>query len=217
VGVIAGAAAGLGGAGVDGLDADAAVAAVVAARWAQAAALAVEAAALCRLVAVYSECGRRLLTDPADGHLVVQAVRSYRPTAAMRAFVLARAGGVCASRGCTARHGLQIDHDEPYPAGPTSASNTVPLHQPHHDGKTCGAWRHRLDPRTGVLRQVSPLGRVYSTRALAPLGGVLGAPPGRVDEAALLAEDLARRPDPPPEPPPGPEEEATHPPDPALT
>jgi hypothetical protein len=84
---------------------------------------------------------RRLLTDPADGHLV------------------------CASRGCTARHGLQIDHDVPYPQGPTSATNNVPLHQPHHDGKTCGAWAHVLDPDTGALRQVSPLGRCYTTRA----------------------------------------------------
>lgn len=57
--LIAGAAAALGGAGVDFLDADAALEAVAAARWAQAAALAVEAAALCRLVAAYPECGLR--------------------------------------------------------------------------------------------------------------------------------------------------------------
>jgi hypothetical protein len=57
---------------------------------------------------------------------------------------------------------------------------------------------HVLDPDTGTLHQVSPLGRSYATRALAPLGGVLGGRPGRLDEAALLAEDLARRPDPPP-------------------
>ena len=59
VGVVAGVAAALGGAGVELLHADAAVEAVVAARWAQAAALGVEAAALCRLVAVYPGCGLR--------------------------------------------------------------------------------------------------------------------------------------------------------------
>ena len=111
-----------------------------------------------------------VLTDPADGHLLTAPIRSYRPTAAVREFVLARAGGTCASRGCTARHGLQIDHDTPWPAGPTGAGNTLPLHQPHHDAKTCGAWCHRLHPDTGALTQTTPLGRSYTTVPLPPLG-----------------------------------------------
>jgi hypothetical protein len=44
---------------VDAVDTDTALGAVLAARWAQAAAMAVEAAALCRLVAAYPECGLR--------------------------------------------------------------------------------------------------------------------------------------------------------------
>jgi hypothetical protein len=56
-------------------------------------------------------------------------------------------------------------------------------------GRRVGRGGTGWTPVTGALRQVSPLGRVYSTRALAPLGGVLGGPPGRVDEAALLAEE----------------------------
>jgi hypothetical protein len=49
----------LGEASVDAVDVDTALGAVLAARWAQAAAMAVEAAALCRLVAAYPECGLR--------------------------------------------------------------------------------------------------------------------------------------------------------------
>ncbi|HEU4489689.1 MAG TPA: hypothetical protein VFR74_02360 [Jiangellales bacterium] len=113
---------------------------------------------------------RRLLTDPADGHLLTAPIRAYRPTAAVRAFVPARAGGVCAARGCTARHDLQLDHDTPWPAGPTGAGNTVPLHQPHHDAKTCGVRCHRLHPDSGALTQTSPLGRSYTTVPLPPLG-----------------------------------------------
>jgi hypothetical protein len=127
-------------------------------------------ASVARELAASASTWRRLLTDPVDGHLVTQAIRSYRPTAAVREFVLARAGGVCASRGCTARHGLQIDHDIPWPHGPTSAGNNLPLHQPHHDAKTCGAWCHRLHGDSGGLTQTSPLGRTYTTTPLPPLG-----------------------------------------------
>jgi hypothetical protein len=127
-------------------------------------------ASVARELAAAADTWRRLLTDPVDGHLLTAPIRTYRPTAAVRAFVLARAGGMCAARGCTARHGLQIDHDTPWPAGPTGAGNNLPLHQPHHDAKTCGAWCHRLHPDTGALTQTSPLGRSYATTPLPPLG-----------------------------------------------
>ncbi|HSK54101.1 MAG TPA: DUF222 domain-containing protein, partial [Jiangellales bacterium] len=110
-------------------------------------------ASVARELAAAASTWRRLLTDPVDGHLITQTIRTYRPTAAVREFVLARAGGVCAWRGCTARHGLQIDHDIPWPHGPTGAGNNLPLHQPHHDAKTCGAWCHRLNGATGGLTQ----------------------------------------------------------------
>ncbi|HSK56335.1 MAG TPA: hypothetical protein VK908_13840, partial [Jiangellales bacterium] len=63
-----------------------------------------------------------------------------------------------------------IDHDIPWPHGPTGAGNNLPLHQPHHDAKTCGAWCHRLNGATGGLTQTSPLGRTYTTTPLPPLG-----------------------------------------------
>ncbi|HSK25965.1 MAG TPA: HNH endonuclease, partial [Jiangellales bacterium] len=115
-------------------------------------------AAVARELAASARVWQRLLTDPVDGHLVTQAIRCYRPDAAIAAFVRAR-GGVCAARGCTARHGLQIDHDTPWPHGPTSAGNMVLRHGSHHQPKTDRIWRHRLDPDTGALSQISPLGR----------------------------------------------------------
>ncbi|HSK55783.1 MAG TPA: HNH endonuclease signature motif containing protein, partial [Jiangellales bacterium] len=146
-------------------------------------------ASVARQLAAAASTWRRLLTDPVDGHLITAPIRSYRPTAAVREFVLARAGGVCAARGCTARHGLQIDHDIPWPHGPTGAGNNLPLHQPHHDAKTCGAWCHRLHGESGALTQTSPLGRTYTTTPLPPLGEL---PVPAPDLTALVRARLHR-------------------------
>jgi hypothetical protein len=111
---------------------------------------------------------RRLLTDPADGHLVTQQVRSYRPTQAMRDYVLARTGGVCSARGCGNRRGVQIDHVDAFPHGPTSGTNLDPECTPDHNGKTHGRWQHAL--HVGGLAQTSPLGRHYLTCPTPPVG-----------------------------------------------
>jgi hypothetical protein len=78
---------------------------------------------------------RRILTDLVDGHVVTQHIKTYRPSAAMRRFVLTRTGGVCSARGCGARHGLQLDHVIPSPDGPTSVTNFAPQCPPDHNGK----------------------------------------------------------------------------------
>jgi hypothetical protein len=72
-------------------------------------------ASLARQLMAQASGWRRLLTDPIDGHLVTQQIKTYRPSAAMRRFVLARSGGVCSARGCGARHDLQLDHVIPFP------------------------------------------------------------------------------------------------------
>jgi hypothetical protein len=110
---------------------------------------------------------RRLLSDPADGHLITQVVRSYRPTQAMRDYVLARTGGVCSARGCGNRRGVQIDHVDAFPHGPTSGTNLDPECTPDHNGKTHGRWVHAL--LRGGLAQTSPLGRHYLTRPTPPV------------------------------------------------
>ena len=119
-------------------------------------------AELAREVAALAPVWHRLLTDPVDAHLVVQDVKTYRPTAAQRRFLLAR-DPHCQSRGCTARRGLQHDHVTPHPTGATSVTNLVALCPACHNLKTHRTWHHHLDPDTATLTQTSPLGRSYRT------------------------------------------------------
>ncbi|HET6920825.1 MAG TPA: HNH endonuclease signature motif containing protein, partial [Jiangellaceae bacterium] len=169
-------------------------------------------ASLARELMAQAAGWRRLLTDPVDGHLVTQQIKTYRPSAAMRRFVLARSGGVCSARGCGARHDLQLDHVIPFPDGPTSASNFVPQCPPDHNGKTHAGWVHVLDPESGALTQTSPLGRRYTTVPTPPVAAT-----GRRAQPARHTRDPAE-PDPiyfpTGEPPPDPADDETAPPDP---
>ena len=169
-------------------------------------------ASVAREMMAQASVWRRLLTDPVDGHVVTQHIKTYRPTEAMRRFVHTRSGGVCSSRGCGHRHNLQADHVTPFPAGPTSVHNLAPLCPGDHNGKTHAGWVHVLDPDTGELTQTSPLGRSYRTTPTPP-----------VTSTGLHADlpDLrARFPDfpddalfPTGEPPPEPADDETAPPD----
>jgi hypothetical protein len=169
-------------------------------------------ASLARQLMAQASGWRRLLTDPIDGHLVTQQIKTYRPSAAMRRFVLARSGGVCSARGCGARHDLQLDHVIPFPDGPTSASNFVPQCPPDHNGKTHAGWVHVLDPESGALTQTSPLGRRYTTMPTPPVAAT-----GRRARPARHTRDPVE-PDPiyfpTGEPPPDPADDETAPPDP---
>jgi hypothetical protein len=176
-------------------------------------------ASVARDLIAQAAISQRLLTDPVDGHVVVQDVKTYRPTEAMRRFVRARTGGVCAGRGCGHRHHLQADHVTPWPAGPTGVANLAPLCPADHNGKTHTDWAHALDPDTGALTQTSPLGRTYTTGPAPPPG-----PTGRQADPSRLRPDLISPDDlhefddkdgifPTGEPPPEPGEEDTAPPD----
>jgi hypothetical protein len=169
-------------------------------------------ASVARLLMAQAALWERLLTDPVDGHLVTQDVKRYRPTTAMRRFLLTRAGGVCSARGCGARHDLQLDHLIPAPDGLTSVVNLAPLCPGDHNGKTHGGWAHTLDPDTGALTQTSPLGRTYTTaptRPVAPTG--LRADPPRHRPVPIEFDDECFFPT--GEPPPEPADEQTAPPD----
>ena len=131
-------------------------------------------ASLARQLMAHASVWRRLLTDPVDGHLVSQDVKSYRPTEAMRRFLHARTGGICSSRGCGHQQHLQADHLTPWPDGPTNVTNLTPLCPGDHNAKTHGGWTHALDPESGALTQTSPLGRTYTTGPSPP-----PAPTGR--------------------------------------
>ncbi|HSK54819.1 MAG TPA: hypothetical protein VK908_06155, partial [Jiangellales bacterium] len=93
---VAAAAAGLGAARPDGCDADAAMGVVLAARWAQAAAVAVEADALARLEACYPEGGLRG-RDPEQAAVVFEVMAALgcsQRSAANRLGFAARLGGL---------------------------------------------------------------------------------------------------------------------------
>jgi HNH endonuclease len=136
-------------------------------------------ASVARLLMAQAALWERLLTDPVDGHLVAQDIKRYRPTAAMRRFLRARAGGVCAARGCGHRYDLQLDHLIPAPDGPTTVDNLAPLCPGDHNAKTHGGWAHTLDPHSGSLTQISPLGRRYTTAPTPPVAptGLRADPP----------------------------------------
>ncbi len=169
-------------------------------------------ASVAREMMAQASVWRRLLTDPVDGHLVTQHIKTYRPTTAMRRFVHTRTGGVCAARGCGHRHGLQADHVVPAPGGPTSVDNLAPLCPGDHNGKTHAGWAHTLDPHTGALTQTSPLGRTYTTAATPPVAptGIRGDPPHERFLPVDLDDDYFF---PTGEPPPEPAEDESAPPD----
>ena len=88
----------------------------------------------------------------------------YRPGARLDRFLRAR-DRRCRFPGCRARvpRGGELDHDRPYPDGPTSAANLAGYCTPHHRGKhQAPGWRHELAP-DGTLTVTTPTGLVAVT------------------------------------------------------
>ncbi|MCW2751308.1 MAG: hypothetical protein JWR83_2418 [Aeromicrobium sp.] len=86
----------------------------------------------------------RLLTDPL-GHILDVAELGRFPSARLRITVQAR-DGTCSVPTCS-RPAMEcdLDHEEPYPRGPTSGDNLRPLCRKHHRMKT------RLNDDFGLL------------------------------------------------------------------
>ena len=96
--------------------------------------------------------GRRGLgpPGPTDG---------YRPSGPLDRWVRAR-DRRCRFPGCRRRvpRGGELDHDRPYPLGPTSAANLTGYCTGHHRGKhQAPGWRHTLAP-DGTLTVTTPTG-----------------------------------------------------------
>jgi hypothetical protein len=92
----------------------------------------------------------------------------YRPSAPLDRWVRAR-DRRCRFPGCRRRvpRGGELDHDRPYPSGPTSAENLAGYCTAHHRGKhQAPGWRHALAP-DGTLTVTTPTGLTAVT-ALAP-------------------------------------------------
>ncbi len=88
----------------------------------------------------------------------------YRPGARLDRYVRAR-DRRCRFPGCRRRVPLggELDHDRPWPDGPTSAANLAGYCTGHHRGKhQAPGWRHRLAP-DGTLTVTTPTGLVAAT------------------------------------------------------
>jgi hypothetical protein len=83
---------------------------------------------------------RRLVVDPVTGAALDLSTRRYRPTRAMADLVAAR-DGMCRGPGCTVpAERCDVDHDTPWPNGPTAIVNLSRKHRRHHNHKTRGTW-----------------------------------------------------------------------------
>ena len=130
---------------------------------------------------------RRLVTDPVTGAALDLTTHRYRPTPAM-AETVAALDAICRAPGCTtSARRCDIDHDRPWPAGPTRIANLSAKHRPHHNHKTRGTWTATTDTDGMILwRTVSR--RTYVTRRHDyddPLGRPVSA--AEIDHAAAAA------------------------------
>jgi hypothetical protein len=106
---------------------------------------------------------RRLLTDPATGHLLDYGRRTYRPPTALTDHVLAR-DRTCVFPGCprSARR-CDLDHDQPWTTGgTTTVENLHPLCRRHHTAKHHAGWQHQHHP-DGTHHWTAPTGHTYTT------------------------------------------------------
>ena len=88
----------------------------------------------------------------------------YRPGAALDRYVRAR-DRRCRQPGCRRRVPLggELDHDRPWPDGPTSAGNLAGYCTGHHRGKhQAPGWQHSL-AEDGTLTVLTPTGLVATT------------------------------------------------------
>ncbi len=133
---------------------------------------------------------RRLVTDPVTGTLLAQDSRSYTPPPRLRAHVSARDHS-CRGPGCQIpATSCDLDHDHPWPAGPTSAGNLSAKHRRHHNLKTTGLWQATHHPSDDTLTWTTLAGLTYTThphdyRELddPPLAGPPPLPPGAPADA----------------------------------
>ncbi len=110
----------------------------------------------------YGSVWRRLVTDPVTGAALDLSTRRYRPTRAM-AELVAALDGTCRAPGCTVTAvACDIDHNRPWPHGPTAIDNLSAKHRRHHNHKTRGTWTCVTDVH-GTMTWTTAAGRRYVT------------------------------------------------------
>ena len=130
---------------------------------------------------------RRLVVDADTGAALHLETRAYQPTPAMRAHVEA-VDGTCRAPGCTVPAArCDLDHDTPWPHGPTEVTNLTNKHRPHHNLHTHGHWLVRREG--DQVRWRTKAGRLYDTHPKDWLDGVRDAPPSRPSTKPLVARE----------------------------
>ena len=100
----------------------------------------VPAAQARQLAMAHGSVWRRLVVDPVTGAALDLSTRRYRPTRAMADLIAAR-DGMCRGPGCSVpADRCDLDHDTPWPIGPTAIVNLSRKHRRHHNHKTRGTW-----------------------------------------------------------------------------
>ncbi|MBW8732121.1 MAG: DUF222 domain-containing protein [Terrabacter sp.] len=96
------------------------------------------------------------------GTALTRPTRGYRPTPAMVEHVQA-VDGICRGPGChVPATRCDLDHETPWPAGPTSVGNLHAKHRLHHNLKTDGIWTSTPTTDDG-LTWTTLTGRSYTT------------------------------------------------------
>lgn len=108
---------------------------------------------------------QRLLTDPVSGISTELSTTRYVPTSAIRAQVLARDPFSRFPGAVTRADRCDLDHEIPWPTGPTGVSNLQPLARRHHNLKTRKLWATEAPAggTNGPITWTSYLGREYVT------------------------------------------------------
>lgn len=148
-----------------------------------------------RIMLAAGSTWQRLAVDVDTGAALQLETTAYRPTAAMRAQVMA-VDGTCRGPGCTVpAHRCDLDHDTPWPTGPTLVSNLTAKERQHHNVRTHQRWSATRDP-DGAVHWRTAAARRYSTHPKDWLDAI--REPQRQSEVGTSCEP----PDSPPLPPP---------------
>ena len=106
---------------------------------------------------------QRFVHDPVTGYLLDLGTERYRPSAALRRYLVARDRTSRFPGSCVPASRCDLDHAVPAPDGATSAANMGPLNRTGHVLKTVRRWTVRSSP-DGSATWLSPSGRRWKFR-----------------------------------------------------
>jgi hypothetical protein len=108
---------------------------------------------------------QRWVSDPVEGHLLDVGRERYRPSQAMREYVIAR-DQRCTFPGCSMpAWRCDLDHEVGWAeGGPTSSANLQALCRRHHTAKTSGRWAMTRASNGDAQWQRQPVGAGRSYR-----------------------------------------------------